>query len=149
MHPPTPSTNRYLESRVRTASQPELQLMMLDGALRFGQQARQAWDDAAAALEVDRLVRRMLDIVEELVRSVGGGRTAESARLEEEYAFAFRQLGAAHMDRDAAAFDKALSLLAYQRETWRQACEKLKSPTAPTPNLAFDEAPTPGFSIQA
>jgi flagellar protein FliS len=149
MYPPAPSTNRYLESRVRTASQPELQLMMLDGALRFGQQARKSWDDDAAVLEVDRLVRRVLDIVEELVRSVGGDRTAEATRLEEEYAYAFRQLGAAHLDHDAAAFDKGLELLAFQRETWRLACEKMKSSPTPAPTIDYGDSPVAGFSFQA
>jgi flagellar biosynthetic protein FliS len=123
--------------------------MMLDGALRFGQQARQWWDDEANRLEVDRLVRRTLDIVEELVRSVALGRAAESARLEEEYAFIFRQLAAAHLTHDPAAMDEALKLLVYQRETWRQACEKVKASATPAPNFDPNPTSTMGFSLQA
>ncbi len=93
-----------------TASQPELQLMMLDGALRFGQQARQLWDDKSQALEADRLVRRMLDVVEELVRSVAGGRVESAQRLEEEYAFIFRQVSAVALELDVAALDSARKL---------------------------------------
>jgi flagellar secretion chaperone FliS len=147
----SPASNRYLDGRVATASQPELQLMLLDGALRFGRLARPMWGDAARQIEADRLVTRARDIVEELVRSVSGGATPQSARLEEEYAFIFRQLATAQVGHDAAAFDSALELLAYQRETWRQACEKLKpaNQPAPMPNLNYAAAPAGGFSFQA
>jgi flagellar protein FliS len=147
----SPASNRYLDGRVATASQPELQLMLLDGALRFGRQARQIWDDAARQIESDRLLARARDIVEELVRSVSGGATPPSKRLEEEYAFIYRQLAAAQIGHDAAAFDSALDLLAFQRETWRQACEKLKpaNQATPLPNVNFAAAPVAGFSFQA
>jgi flagellar protein FliS len=147
----SPATNRYLDGRIATASQPELQMMLLDGALRFGRQARQMWDDAVRQVEADRLLRRTRDIVEELVRSVSGGATPESARLEEEYAFIYRQLATAQVAHDAAAIDSAIELLAFQRETWRLACEKLKpvTPAASLPNLTYAAAPATGFSSQA
>jgi flagellar protein FliS len=146
-----PATNRYLDGRIATASQPELQLMLLDGALRFGRQARQMWDDTSRQIEAERLLARARDVVEELVRSVSGGRTAESTRLEEEYAFAYRQLATAQVGHEPAAFDSALELLAYQRETWRLACEKLKPAAQPAPlaNVNYSAAPTAGFSFQA
>jgi flagellin-specific chaperone FliS len=144
-----PTVSRYLDGRVLTASQPELQQMMLDGALRFGRQARHAWDDASLWIEVDRLVRRTLDVVEALIRSVGGGARSESKRLEDEYAFAFRELAAAHMEHAGERFDAALKLLEFQRETWRLACEKLKAQSAPAPNLDYGALPTSGFSFQA
>lgn len=143
------TTNRYLDGRVATASQPELQLMLLDGALRFGRHARQIWDDDSQAADADRLVGRTLDIVEELVRSVAGSDVAEAKRLEEEYAFAFRQLTAAHLAHDAPMLEGALELLAFQRETWRLACEKLRSQPMPKPNLDFGPVPAAGFSFQA
>jgi flagellar protein FliS len=147
----SPASNRYLDGRISTASQPELQLMLLDGALRFGRQARQMWEDVARQIEVDRLLTRARDIVEELVRSVSGKSVPESARLEEEYAFAYRQLATAQVGHDAAALDSVMELLAFQRETWRLACEKIKpqSPAAPAPLLDFGGAPTAGFSFQA
>lgn len=142
-----PVNNRYLDGRVGTASQPELQLMLLEGALRFGRQARQLWGDPAHQIEADRLLRRTLDIAEELTRSVGGAKTEASQRLEEEYAFAFRALTAAQFGHDAAQLDAALRILAIHRETWRQACEKLKA--QPLPRLDYGGAPAIGFSFQA
>jgi flagellar secretion chaperone FliS len=118
---------RYLDARVTTASQPELQLMLLDGALRFGRQAQQLWDAAEKLDERDRLLVRTLDIVEELIRGVGGGTTEPSKRLEEEYAFAFRQLALAQLNRDAAPLEAALKILDFHRETWKLACEKVRA----------------------
>jgi flagellar protein FliS len=144
-----PSNNRYLDGRVITASQPELQVMLLEGALRFGRQARQAWDDPVLQVEASRLLTRTLDIAEELVRSVSGGSTPQSKRLEEEYAFAFRAIAAAHMGHDAVHLDEALNLLAFHRDTWRQACDKLKSQPAPVPRVDGPTAPVAGFSFHA
>lgn len=127
-----PQPNRYLDTRVSTASQAELPLMMLDGALRFGRQARQFWDQPAHQAEIDRLLGRASDVVEELIRGVSSASTEISSRLCDEYAFAFRRLVAAKFDRDVSALDQALELLAYHRETWRMVCDNLKpQPAAP------------------
>ena len=146
---PAPTNGRYLDARVTTASQAELQLMLLDGALRFGRRARQLWVDAGGRAEADRLLGRMLDVVEELVRSVTGGKLAESKRLEEEYAFIFRELSAAKLTGEAEPLDAGLRLLAFQRETWRLACEKCRPQTTPAPNLDFGSAATSGISFHA
>jgi flagellar protein FliS len=146
---PTPANRGYLDSRIFTASQPELQLMLLEGAMRFARHARQAWDDEAQRAEADRALRRTLDVVEELVRSVSGSQTAEAERLQSEYAFLFRELTAAQLAHDAARLDRCLELLAFHRETWRLACEKLRTQPAPTPHVVDAAAPPTGFSCQA
>jgi flagellar secretion chaperone FliS len=142
--------------------------MLLDGALRFGRQALQMWNEGGDPAEADRLLGRTLDIVEELVRSVAGETHDASQRLEEEYAFAFRQLAAAQLHRDASGLQSALGLLEFHRETWKLACKKLKpvepggsTPSAPpSPRLdvrrpiasaspgAFQES-RPGLSLEA
>jgi flagellar biosynthetic protein FliS len=124
-NPNATSTNRYLDGRVTTASQPQLQLMLLEGACRFGRQSQQLWDDPAQSAECERLLARTMAIGEELVRSVTGRGLDAAARLEEEYAFAFRQLAVAHVSRDAAALEAALRIYEFHRETWRLACEGL------------------------
>ena len=131
-----PTASRYLDARVTTASQPELQLMLLDGALRFGRQAEQLWNEPEQGGEVERLLGRALDIVEALVQGVTGRETEISKRLEEEYAFAFRQLAFAQLNRDLAALESALRLLAMERETWKLAVENLRN--------SGDEAATAG-----
>lgn len=117
--------------------------MLLDGALRFGRQAAQLWDAPDQRSECSRLLRRAIDIAEELVASVSGRASAISKRLEEEYAFAFRQLAFAQLNRDRGSLESALRLLAIERDTWKLAVEKLRqegdspagqpAPAAPAP----------------
>jgi flagellar protein FliS len=132
------ANSRYLDGRVQTASQPELQLILLDGALRFGRQAEQLWNDADQRLECDHLLTRLTDILETLVQGLAITESDVSKRLAEEYAFAFRQVALAQLNHDAAPLALALRLLDFERETWRLACEQLKSIPAPTvPMPAF------------
>jgi flagellar protein FliS len=144
------ASSRYLDSRIATASQPELQLMLLEGALRFSRQAEQLWNAADQRAECDALLTRTIDIVEELVRGATLGTTDESKRLEAEYAFAFRQLALAQLNHDAAPFVAAVKLLDFQRETWKLACDKLRAeapPAARMPHLAFDASTLSGSSL--
>jgi flagellar protein FliS len=145
--------SRYLDARVMTASQPELQLMLLDGALRFARQAQQLWVDDDQRAACDQLLERTLDIVEELVRSAVLGKTEQSKRLEEEYAFAFRQLTLAQLNHDMAPLEAAIKLLAFQRETWKLACERIKAESArtnrtPIAPLSGAFGVSRGFSLQ-
>lgn len=146
----------YLENRVRTASQPQLHLMLIEGALRFGLQAKNLWDDPAESIQVDQFLDRTTDIVEELVHSTSSCKTEVSNQLEEQYAFLYRELAICRLHRDLAKLESCLKLLEYQRETWRMACERLESqssgaPAAPAsvpmPHLPFASAG--GFSVEA
>lgn len=132
------ANSRYLDGRVQTASQPELQLILLDGALRFGRQAEQLWHDADQRLECDHLLTRLTDILETLVQGLAITESDVSKRLAEEYAFAFRQVALSQLNHDAAPLALALRLLDFERETWRLACDQLKSIPAPAvPMPAF------------
>jgi flagellar secretion chaperone FliS len=146
--------HRYLDARVDAASQPELQLLMLDGALRFSRQALALGTTDAEMREYDRLVGRALAIAEQLVASVAGRENEPALRLAEEYAFLYRQLAAGKVNREGQALNSAIQLMEFQRETWRLACEKVRgqapAPTpVPVPNLGNNQLPTAGFSIQA
>jgi flagellar secretion chaperone FliS len=166
-----PASRGYLDARVTTASQPELQIMLIDGAMRFGRQVLETNSDAEKSVGTEQALRRVVDIVEELVRSATLGDAPESRRLQEEYAFVLRQVALCVLEFDAAKLESALKLLAYQRETWKLACEKVRQdapqthvaaqfsaskplPTGrtatsiPTPNLSYD-APATGFSFTA
>jgi flagellar secretion chaperone FliS len=164
----TPASRGYLDARVTTASQPELQIMLIDGAMRFGRQVLETSGDAEKSVDTEQALRRVVDIVEELVRSATLGDAPESRRLQEEYAFILRQVALCVLEFDAAKLESALKLLAYQRETWKLACEKVRqdAPQAPSaaqfsistplpaaravpmPNLSYD-APATGFSFTA
>lgn len=143
------ANHRYLDGRVLTASQPELQLMLLDGAIRFGRQAEQLWHVAEQRLECDSLLNRTNDIVEALVQGLDMN-SEVSRRLADEYAFAFRQIALAQLNHDGAPLAAALHLLEFERETWKQACEKLKSeaPTTPIAPLTGFHYESAGLSLQ-
>lgn len=163
-----PASRGYLDARVTTASQPELQVMLIEGALRFGRQALECSGDDAKRSECEHALRRVVDIVEELVRSATLGETPQSRRLQEEYAFVLRQVALCVLEFDAAKLEAALKLLAYQRDTWKLASEKVRQdapaaaaepqfsiatpPTGaravPMPNLSYDAAAS-GFSFTA
>jgi flagellar secretion chaperone FliS len=141
--------SRYLDARVTTASQPELALMLLDGAVRFGRQAQQLWDADDQRAECNHLLGRTLNIVEELTLGAAGGSTEASKRLEEEYAFAFRQLALAQLNHDAAALEAALKILVFHRGTWSLACEKLKSEAAPATRVPMPQLDASASSGQS
>ena len=123
------SNNQYLESKVLSASQPRLHLMLLEGAVRHCRTAQQAgvessWGEFAAA------VGKAMDIVEELVRSVKGQRSEISPKLEEQYVFLFCELAACRFSLDLEKLDTSAKLLDFQRETWRLVCESTEAPAA-------------------
>ncbi len=118
--------------------------MLLDGALRFGRQAQQLWNLPEQLEECIRVLARTLDIVEELVRGVAGGKAEHSKRLEEEYAFAFRQLALAQLNHDARPLEAALRILEIHRETWKLSCEKLRGEAVNSSGIL---AGSPGLSL--
>ena len=152
---PTPSDSQYLESKVLTASQPRLHLMLLEGAMRFGQHAKRKWNDNEAVAETELLLSRMMDIVEELTLGAAAGGGEISKQLVEQYAFVYRELTASHINRDLQKLDECLKLLEFQRKTWKLACEKLvadpatlaKTPVLPPHHLS--QSTSDSFSLEA
>lgn len=120
-----PSNSQYLESKVLTASQPRLHLMLLEGAIRFGQRAKQTWNDDEAVAETEQLLNRMMDIVEELTTGTAAGEGEISKQLVEQYAFVYRELTASRINRELQKLEECLKLLEFHRETWKLACEKM------------------------
>ena len=117
----------YLMTDVMTATPQKLQLMLIDAAIRAGEQTRQFWqderlDDACESLiKCQRLVTELLcglnpEVNRELVRKAAGV-----------YLFVFRRLSEAQMSRSDELLSEALSVLEVERETWRQVCDKLGS----------------------
>ncbi|MEM8944426.1 MAG: flagellar export chaperone FliS [Planctomycetota bacterium] len=149
-----PSRDQYLESKVFTASQPQLHMMLLDGAIRFGKQAKEAWANESGTALGDQSLERMFDIVEELLQGLASGEGETSDQLAEQYAFVYRELSACRVNQDASKLDSCLNLLAYQRETWKLAVERVdtehSTPVPTMPHVSIDTAQTPsGFSFEA
>ena len=151
----TPTNSQYLESKVLTASQPRLHLMMLEGALQFGQQAKQRWNDDEPFAETEQLFSRMMDIVEELALGTAAGGSTISKQLAEQYAFVYRELTASRINRDLQKLDECLKLLEFQRKTWKLACEKVVAdPATPAktsvpPPHHLSQSTSNSFSLEA
>jgi flagellar protein FliS len=148
------SDSQYLESKILTASQPRLHLILLEGAIRFGQQAKQKWNDETP-VESERLLNRMMDVVEELTLASGSDESEISKQLVEQYAFLYRELGASRIHRDLQKLDECLQLLEFHRQTWKLACEKVAA-DSPTPSKTpvlpphrLSPSTTDSFSLEA
>jgi flagellar protein FliS len=110
--------NAYLRTKVMTASPAELRLMLLEGAIRFAEQARSGLErrDFEA---VYTGVTRCQAILIELINALRPERDAELCdRLAALYTFMYTRLMTASSQRDASIAAEVLELLKYERETW-------------------------------
>ncbi len=155
-----PSRDQYLESKVFTASQPQLHVMLLDGALRFGKQAQEIWAEDADFLTAEPPLMRMFDIVEELVQGLTCGEGEISEQLAEQYAFVYHELANCRINKDLQPLDGCMDVLSFQRETWKLASEQMETePAAPATPKAMPAMPhmnvcdtsqvSAGFSLEA
>ena len=125
MNPQQAAQQNYLRTKVMTATPEQLQLMLFDGAVRFGEQARVAllakkWDDSYAAIS------KVQKIVVEMTSSLKHDVFPElCARLQALYTFAYRKLVEANIEHKVEALDEAMDVLKYQRETWVMLMDKI------------------------
>lgn len=153
-----PSREQYLESKVLTASQPQLHMMLLDGAIQFGRKAAGMWAEGTEFPQVEPLLDRMLNIMDELAHGTATGQGEIAQQMEEQYAFIYRELAVSRVNQDLPRLQSCLRLLEFQRETWKLASEKLENKQAnpgtaaqlPTPhiNLGSTQVAT-GLSLEA
>lgn len=115
----------YLQTKVLTASPEELRLMLLDGAIKFCRQGREAlgaknYEGCHAGYSRCRAI---------LVELISSMRTEVDPDLCERvsslYLFMINQLIESSHGRDPAKADKVIELLEYDRETWVMLMQKL------------------------
>jgi flagellar protein FliS len=128
--------NDYLEMEVLTAIPQKLQLMLIEGALRFGNQARRHWksgDDLAAG---EALIRAQ-EIVAEIIGSLNPHENTDLVRrIVYIYLFVNRRLIEANFERSETKLADALRVLAVERDTWRLACRQAGGAIVPMPTGA-------------
>lgn len=123
----TSTRENYLVTEVMTATPQKLQLMLIDGALRFGHQAQALWQEGRDDDALEALIRCQ-QIVTEMLGGLNPERNPELVRrVASVYLFIFRALVSAQLERDAKRLADALSTLEIERETWLQLCEKLRT----------------------
>ena len=138
----------YLRTKVLTATPEQLQLMLFDGAIRYGQQARQAlldknWEQSYA------LISRVQKIVTELNSSLKHNVFPElCGKLASLYNYAYRKLIEANLEHKVESLDEALRVLGYQRETWALLLQKLAQSKAGVAAAKLD-LPSPDARMEA
>lgn len=127
MTTPYDTTTTYLRSKVMSASPEELRLMLLDGALRFANQAH-------AGLESENFEQsysgftQCRAIILELSSTINDAQSPEVAeRVKALYHFIYTELIAASHEKDIARLDKVIELIEFERETWVMLMEKLEA----------------------
>ncbi|MEY3230549.1 MAG: Flagellar protein FliS [Planctomycetota bacterium] len=151
--PQNGAANAYLRTKVMSASPQELRLMLLDGAIRFANQGREALvrKDFEASFNGFGQCR---EIIIELMTSIRPDCDRDlSEKVRSLYGFMYKHLIDGVHEKDFAKIDEVIRLLAYERETWVMAMEKVAaekgvaSPAASAPaDAAGKVEPKPSLS---
>jgi flagellar protein FliS len=142
------AAQNYLRTKVLTATPEQLQLMLYDGALRFGQQARQALVEKNYEQSY-QLISRVQKIVTELNASLKHNVYPDlCGKLASLYNYAYRKLIEATIDHSVESLDEAMKILGYQRETWALLLQDLAQKKAAVAATKLD-MPTPDARMEA
>jgi flagellar protein FliS len=142
------AAQQYLRTRVLTATPEQLQLMLYDGALRFGQQAKIALQ-AKNYAQSYKMITRIEGIITELSGSMKRDVAPElCGKLSALYNFAYRKLIEAKIHHKVDALDEAMEVLKYQRETWVLLMNQLTQAKAQAAATRLD-IPEPNPAMEA
>lgn len=124
------ASQSYMRNTVNTASAEQLHLMLLDGAIRFASQGREALErkDFEAMFNA-------LDRAQQIALELGNGLNRDSNpelvdQFRDLYQFIYRRFVDANMQRAAEPIDDAIRILRHQRETWLILAEKVRQAQA-------------------
>ncbi|GAB6164202.1 hypothetical protein JCM19992_02020 [Thermostilla marina] len=134
---PASVRDNYLEAEILTASPQKLHLMLIEGAIRFIERTRIAWQEENWDVGCETLIRSQQIIAEILAGlnpNTGGDLPKKVAAL---YIWMYRTLIEAGASRDQDKLREVVRVLEIERETWRQLCEQLGDTR---PEAAVDEA---------
>lgn len=141
----------YLAAEVMTAPPQKLQLLLIEGAMRFCNLAvaRMEQGDNEAAGEA---LTRAQGVVTELIAGVRPEHNRELARKATSvYLYMFRTLIDAHLQHDLGKINDVLRVLEIERGTWQEVCRRLStsSSAVPAPVQSQVEEYTPLGNLSA
>lgn len=137
----------YLKTKVLTATAGELRLMLLDGAVRFAEQARNGYQSRDYERSYEGTTKCQA-ILTELLCSLRPERDPElCGRLAALYTFMYRRMVDASSNKSAEIVEEVLKLLRYERETWWLALEELAK--VPVEQGQFHPKPIDGIPAAA
>jgi flagellar protein FliS len=142
------AAQNYLRAKVLTATPEQLQLMLFDGALRFGEQGRVAlmakkFDDSFEA--ISRMQKIVMELRVSLKRDVSPDLCDKLAGI---YTYVYKKLIEANIEHKVESLDEALKLMRFQRETWSMLLEKLAKEKAARAAVSID-MPEPSERMEA
>jgi len=120
---------RYMKTRIETASQPQLLVMLFDAAVKKLHIARKAMEEKDIELTHNELIK-VQRIFSELMVALDfnlGGDLAN--QLYAIYDFVYRQLVQANIRRDTKLVDEVLPIVEDLREGWTKAVAKFQEET--------------------
>jgi flagellar protein FliS len=112
------AAQQYLRTRVMTATPEQLQMMLFDGALRFGEQARIALSEKnyeQTYLNISKVQRILAEMMTSLKPKLYPELCEKLAGL---YQYAYKRLIEASVQHKMESLVEALNLLKFQRDTW-------------------------------
>lgn len=149
-------TFEYLKNAVLSASPEQLQLMLLDAAVRYATKARECLerrDFEGKFNALDRTQRIVTELITGMRRQVNPSVVDQMSAL---YHFIYQRLVDANVRHELAAIDDALKILRHQRETWVMLIDKLRrelgpaaAPAAPRNAAPQRPRPTPAPESQS
>jgi len=142
------AAQNYLKTKVFTATPEQLQLMLYDGALRFGEQARVALEAKNYEQSYNQIAR-VQKIIAEMQSSLKPSIAPElCSKLGALYSYVYRKLVEASIEHNMTSLDEAMNILRYQRETWQMLMDQLGKTKAAAAASTM-EMPAPNDRMEA
>lgn len=142
------AAQQYLRTKVLTATPEQLQLMLYDGAIRFGEQARSALQQNQYEQSYN-LLSRVQKIITEMSCTLKHDVSPDlCGKLAALYNYAYIKLIEANVDHRIDSLDEALNVLRYQRETWAMLLNQLGKQKAAAAATML-EMPAPSERMEA
>ncbi len=138
----------YLRTRVLTATPEQLQLMLYDGALRFGEQARLALEKKNYEESYNNIAK-VQKILTELSCTLKHDLAPDlCGKLASLYNFAYRKLIEANVAHKIESLVEAMDVLRFQRDTWAMLLLQLGQTKAAAAATKLD-MPAPDSRMEA
>ena len=142
------AAQNYFRTKVMTATPEQLQLMLFDGAVRFGDQARVALEQKNYDQSYT-LICRVQKILAEMSCTLKHDVAPElCSRLAALYTYAYKKLIEANVEHKLESLDEALNVLRFQRETWAMLLDQLGKNKAASAATKID-MPGPDSRMEA
>ncbi len=123
-------------------------MLLFDGAIRFGEQAKAALEQKNFE-QTFLLIGRTQKIVNQLIYALKPDVSPDLCKkLASLYMYAYRKLAEASIEHRLESIDEALNVLKYQRQTWSMLMESLAKGKAGAAAQKLD-IPSPNARMEA